>query len=64
MDFWFRHYFRGIAAYEPDFAALKAVPTRIIPGVGQESRGLLIVFQPSSTDSYRTLHLIWTRFFT
>jgi pimeloyl-ACP methyl ester carboxylesterase len=41
MDFWFGHYFRGIAAYEPDFAALKAVPTRIIPGVGQESRGEL-----------------------
>jgi hypothetical protein len=41
MDFWFRHYFRAIGAYEPDFAALKAVSTRIVPAVGSESRGEL-----------------------
>jgi pimeloyl-ACP methyl ester carboxylesterase len=41
MDFWFRHYFLGIAAYEPDFAALKTGSTRIVPGVGSESRGEL-----------------------
>ena len=41
MDFWFRHYFLGIGRYEPDFAALKDGQTRIIPGVGEESRGEL-----------------------
>jgi pimeloyl-ACP methyl ester carboxylesterase len=41
MDFWFRHYFKGIADYEPDFAALKKVRTRIIPAVGVESQGEL-----------------------
>jgi len=41
MDFWLGHYFLAIAAYEPDFNALKAGPTRIVPGVGEESRGEL-----------------------
>jgi pimeloyl-ACP methyl ester carboxylesterase len=41
MDFWFRHYFLAIANYEPDFAALKKAPTRIVPAVGDESRGEL-----------------------
>lgn len=41
MDFWFRHYFLAIAAYEPDFARLKAGSTRIIPAVGDASRGEL-----------------------
>jgi len=41
MDFWFRHYFLAIANYEPDFAALKAGPTRIVPAVGAESSGEL-----------------------
>ena len=41
MDFWFRHYFQAIADYEPDFDALKSVSTRIVPGVGDESRGEL-----------------------
>ena len=41
MDFWFRHYFQAIADYEPDFDALKAGSTRIVAGVGEESRGEL-----------------------
>jgi pimeloyl-ACP methyl ester carboxylesterase len=41
MDFWFRHYFQAIADYDPDFRALKSASTRIVPGVGQESRGEL-----------------------
>jgi pimeloyl-ACP methyl ester carboxylesterase len=41
MDFWFRHYFRAIAAYQPDFQALKAGSTRIVPAAGEESRGEL-----------------------
>jgi pimeloyl-ACP methyl ester carboxylesterase len=41
MDFWLGHYFLAIAAYEPDFAALKAGSSRIVPGVGDESRGEL-----------------------
>ena len=41
MDFWFRHYFQAIADYEPDFDALKSGPVRIVPGVGDESRGEL-----------------------
>jgi pimeloyl-ACP methyl ester carboxylesterase len=41
MDFWFRHYFQAIAEYEPDFEALKSGTTRIVPGVGAESRGEL-----------------------
>ncbi len=41
MDFWLGHYFRSIAAYEPDFGALKAGSSRIVPAVGDESRGEL-----------------------
>jgi pimeloyl-ACP methyl ester carboxylesterase len=41
MDFWFRHYFQAIADYQPDFEALKSGSTRIVPGVGEESRGEL-----------------------
>ncbi len=41
MDFWLGHYFLAISAYEPDFDALKAGPSRIVPGVGDESRGEL-----------------------
>ena len=41
MDFWFRHYFQAIADYDPDFDALKSGSTRIVPGVGEESRGQL-----------------------
>jgi pimeloyl-ACP methyl ester carboxylesterase len=41
MDFWFRHSFLAMANYEPDFAALKKGPTRIVPAVGDESRGEL-----------------------
>lgn len=41
MDFWFRHYFRAIGDYEPDFEALKSGSSRIVPGVGQESQGEL-----------------------
>jgi len=41
MDFWLGHYFLAIAAYEPDFGALKAGSARIVPAVGEESRGEL-----------------------
>jgi len=41
MDFWLGHYFRAIAVYEPDFNALKAGSARIVPGVGDGSRGEL-----------------------
>ena len=41
MEFWLGHYFLAIADYEPDFEALKAGSTRIVPGVGEESRGEL-----------------------
>ena len=41
MDFWLGHSFGAVAAYEPDFAALKAGSTRIVPAVGDESRGEL-----------------------
>lgn len=41
MDFWLGHYFGAIAVYEPDFAALKAGSSRIVPAVGDESRGEL-----------------------
>ena len=41
MDFWLGHYFRSIAAYEPDFDALKAGSARIVPAVGEESQGEL-----------------------
>src|SRR2546423_10432486 len=41
MDFWLGHSFTAIANYEPDFAALKSGPVRIIPAVGKDSRGEL-----------------------
>src|SRR5258708_19936745 len=41
MDFCLGHYFLAIAAYEPDFAALKAGSSRIVAAVGDESRGEL-----------------------
>jgi pimeloyl-ACP methyl ester carboxylesterase len=41
MDFWLGHYFLAISAYEPEFDALIAGSTRIVPGVGEESRGEL-----------------------
>lgn len=41
MDFWLGHYFMAIADYEPVFEALKKGPSRIVAGVGNESRGEL-----------------------
>lgn len=41
MEFFFGRYIRNIARYEPDFAALKACPCRIVPAVGEESMGQL-----------------------
>jgi pimeloyl-ACP methyl ester carboxylesterase len=41
MDFWLGHSFGAIAVYEPDFGALKAGSSRIVPAVGDESRGEL-----------------------
>jgi len=40
-SFWLGHYFRAIGDYEPDFEALKSGSTRIVPAVGDESRGEL-----------------------
>jgi pimeloyl-ACP methyl ester carboxylesterase len=41
MEFWLGHYFLAIAAYEPDFDALKTGSSRIVPAVGEQSRGQL-----------------------
>jgi pimeloyl-ACP methyl ester carboxylesterase len=41
MDLFFGHYVLAIARYEPDIAALKACTCRIVPAVGDESRGEL-----------------------
>jgi pimeloyl-ACP methyl ester carboxylesterase len=41
MDFWFRHYFKAVGDYEPDFDALKSGSSRIVAGVGRESQGEL-----------------------
>jgi pimeloyl-ACP methyl ester carboxylesterase len=41
MEFWLGHYFMAIANYEPDFDALKAGSSRIVPAVGDASRGEL-----------------------
>jgi pimeloyl-ACP methyl ester carboxylesterase len=41
MDFWLGHSFQAVADYEPDFDLLKSSSTRIVPGVGEESRGEL-----------------------
>ena len=41
MDLFFGPYMLAIARYEPDFAALKAASCRIVPAVGDESRGEL-----------------------
>lgn len=37
--FWFLHEMRGTARWEPDIAALRAVGSRIVVGVGAESTG-------------------------
>ena len=41
MDFFFGRYIRNIARYQPDFAALKSCPCRIVAAVGEESGGQL-----------------------
>ncbi len=41
MEFFFGRYIRNIARYEPDIAALKASPCRIVAAVGEESKGQL-----------------------
>jgi pimeloyl-ACP methyl ester carboxylesterase len=41
MDFWLGHYFRAIGEYEPDFDALKSGSARIVPAIGDASRGEL-----------------------
>lgn len=41
MEFFFGRYIRNIARYRPDFAALEACSCRIVPAVGDESRGQL-----------------------
>jgi len=41
MDFWLGHSFAAVTAYQPDFGALKASSSRIVPAVGDESRGEL-----------------------
>jgi pimeloyl-ACP methyl ester carboxylesterase len=39
MQVFLGPYFVGLSHYDPDFAALKAASCRIVPGVGDESRG-------------------------
>jgi pimeloyl-ACP methyl ester carboxylesterase len=39
FDFFFGHYVVGLGKYEPDVAALKQAPCRIIPAVGGDSAG-------------------------
>src|ERR1700694_3003833 len=41
MDFWLGPYFLAIPPYAPDFGALKAGSPRIVPAVGDKSRGEL-----------------------
>ena len=41
IAFWLGHTFGAVANYEPDFPALRAASTRIVPAVGEESRGEL-----------------------
>jgi pimeloyl-ACP methyl ester carboxylesterase len=41
VEFFFGRYVRPIARYEPDIAALKACSCRIVPAVGEETRGQL-----------------------
>ena len=41
MEFFFGRYIRNIARYRPDFATLKACSCRIVPAVGEDSRGQL-----------------------
>lgn len=37
--FWFTHEMRGTTRWEPDVAALRDGPTRIVVGIGEESAG-------------------------
>lgn len=41
MDFFLAHYAMAVTYYEPDIAALKAGTTRIVVGVGKDSKGNL-----------------------
>jgi hypothetical protein len=41
LDIFMGPYMLAIARYEPDIAALKKASCRIVPGVGEESRGEL-----------------------
>lgn len=41
MEFFFGRYIRNIARYEPDVTALRACACRIVPAVGEDSRGQL-----------------------
>ncbi len=37
--FWFAHEMRGTTRWQPDIAALRAGPTRIVVGIGDDSAG-------------------------
>ena len=37
--FWFAHEMRPTTYWQPDIAALRAAPTRIVVGIGEESAG-------------------------
>ena len=41
MEFFFGRYIRNIARYRPDIAALKAAKCRIVPAIGEDSKGQL-----------------------
>jgi pimeloyl-ACP methyl ester carboxylesterase len=41
MEFFFGRYIRNIARYRPDIAALRAANCRIVPAIGEDSKGQL-----------------------
>lgn len=41
MEFFFGRYIRNLSRYEPDIAALKSCSCRIVPAVGEDSKGQL-----------------------
>jgi len=58
--FWFAHELRPSVRWQPDLAALSAVPTRIVVGIGEESTGQLC--DRTSTALAAELGLEPTRF--
>ncbi|HET7181170.1 MAG TPA: alpha/beta hydrolase [Candidatus Limnocylindrales bacterium] len=55
-DLMLEHNMRWLTTYEPDFAAIKAAPTRLVLAVGEESEGLL-----SSRGAYAAAERLGTK---